>query len=629
MKRIILSFILIAIAIGVRAKLVDYRHLMSSTPLGNDRITAIAKDPLGFIWLATPSALVRFDGHAFTEITEPSVAALFDSHRTILQLTAESPDCLWLCTTNGLWLYNLRSHQLSAEKWLENSRINSMLDRGNHLILNTSHGVVRRNKADGKLSTLFAHPDRQLSSMAIDRQGRLWLADDNALMLLRGGSKLKADTVLRLKDAHNVVIDSLGALWLWNREQLFTADITSAGKIANLRHHNIEVTAVKPVSRTEVIFCTRGRGNSIACRDAEGQLVVKEQILPTLQYDDLSSTTNAYFTDDLHNVWFGTRSGLFMLPRGHENRFLNISNSISNPTSLSHNTVSAIHVTSEGTLWVGTAYGLNRLTPSKDGFDVRRFIDERPEINHTKDNKIQQIAADRSGLLWLGTKGSVKFYNPSTNRYIARPEITDRLKGCDFVRALLRDSRGNMWIGFQTGGLHLFDTSGQLRRINLPSSPTWDHCTCIAEDSRSRIWAGSTGHGLLRVTLSDGRITLRNYRIPTSHDRDADVQSLFIDRYGNLWVGTNFGLYKYNEEKDSFISMPLAAADDNVSIPASSATTPATFGLHPRAACINTTYPRPEATSFSSTTACSPVPASCSLLPSTPKATFTLAVSTV
>lgn len=579
MKKYLVSLLLfITCHTAIANRLIDYRNWMSENLLEDNTITAITKDSKGFIWIATPSALVKFDGYLYSKVGKEELVKLFDDKSNIYQLSFQSPDILWICSNAGLFSYNIRTHHFEQIEQLEGLRINSMMIEGNVLYLNTARGVMRYFPENGKLDVLYPLKKQGIASVAIDMNGHCWVSTNKFLLRLPPLSTLgeafdknevvNADTMKTYSTNHRILIDSLNTIWIWDREKLTTAKISDAGQLENVESQNIEITAIHSLSNNNVIFCKRGQGNEIIYRDKNGNKTGSEKVFATLQYDDLANTTNVFYVDELENVWIGTRSGLFMLPLGRRNNMHTATNDINNPGTLSHNTVSSIFIDKDNTIWIGTAYGLNKLQHKGTGYVVEQFIDNRATINHVQDNKIEQIIVDSKGIMWLGTKRNLKFYNPVTRTYISKPTVEKALEGNNFVRALHKDRNDKIWIGYQTGGLFVFDEQKNVLEQVNSGGVNWDNCTAIQEDGRNAIWTSSKVNGILKVVFDgeERKYQTKQYQILDQTQLPISVNCLYIDKYGNIWAGTEAGLYKFSEEKDNFIAMSVNDSNENIHI---------------------------------------------------------------
>lgn len=573
-----LLLLLVICGIANAGKLIDYRTMLSRDLLEDNTIVALTKDNKGFVWIATPAALARFDGSSYSIINKEGLIKLFDGKNSIYQLSFQTPDILWICSNIGLFSYNIRTHQLEQIEELAGLRVNSMIIEKNILYLNTVRGIMQYFPEEKKLNILYALKTRGSTSLAVDINGYCWFATDRHLLRLPGFAALKkafdkketikADTLLTYTTNQRILIDSLNIIWIWDKERLTTAKISGSGTLENIKHQNIEITAIHLLANNNLILCKRGQGNEILYRDKNGNNIQTEKFLATLQYDDLTNTTNVFYVDELENIWIGTRDGLFMLPFGRRNKIHTLANDINNHSTLSHNTVSSIFVDDKNNIWVGTAYGLNKLQHEGSGYSIKKYIDNRPTINHVQDNKIEQITIDSKGIMWLGTKRNLKFYNPATDTYISKPNIEKALAGNNFVKALHRDRNNKVWVGYQSGGLYVVDeVKNSVKRIDFQSI-NWDNCTSIQEDIKNVIWASSKVNGILKIEFDneEQKFKTRQYQILNQIQSTIPVNCLYIDNYSNIWAGTESGLYKFSEEKDGFIAMEIDDSGRNINI---------------------------------------------------------------
>ena len=130
----------------------------------------------------------------------------------------------------------------------------------------------------------------------------------------------------------------------------------------------------------------------------------------------------------------------------------------------------------------------------------------------------------------------------------------------EVVTALAQDRAGFVWIGSRHG-LYLYD-GYELREFkNDPSDPSSisDHAIrTIFEDRKGRLWIGTNAGGLER--LDRARWTFEHFRHsgdPTSLSHDS-VYEIAEGRDGALWVATQQGLNRFDPESRRFERVPIA-----------------------------------------------------------------------
>ena len=187
----------------------------------------------------------------------------------------------------------------------------------------------------------------------------------------------------------------------------------------------------------------------------------------------------------------------------------------------SQNQVKSILQTSDGTLWVGTVTGLNRMLPGQDRFQRVAGIT----------STVRVLRQTPDGVLWIGTigQGVFTFDHGKLMQSTAPTELPSNT-----VLNFFEDNEGNFWIGTQTGMVRL--TRAQVTIVPLPRASDSDFET-IYGDSDGSFWIGSTK--LFR--MKDGALT--EQELPGM--RGIHVRNIFRDSSGNLWVGTDGnGIYR-------------------------------------------------------------------------------------
>ncbi len=284
------------------------------------------------------------------------------------------------------------------------------------------------------------------------------------------------------------------------------------------------------------------------------------------------SSVNAILQDSRGFIWFGTEDGL--------NRYDGYTFKIYKPDPDSLNGISDRWITSivedeEGYLWIGTRQGgLNRFDPRLETFTHYLHNDSDPAS--LNDNHINALFIDSAHKLWIGSMQGVDLFDKTQNNFkhfLATPSEPD--KNSDIrITVIFQDRGGEYWAGTAGGGLKNFDpqTNKVETYYNNPDNPgtiSSDYVTAIIEDSHSILWVG-TRNGLNRFDKSTGHFdrfvqTPANVEDPLTEDTAPSVSvttdepdksissnsvtALKIDSVGNLWVGADKGLNRYEPGK--------------------------------------------------------------------------------
>jgi len=328
----------------------------------------------------------------------------------------------------------------------------------------------------------------------------------------------------------------------------------------------------------------------------ENGVMVPPSLLPHLAHADV----RAFAEDRAGTLWIGTRSGLISIDPA--------TNAPADRSRTLHDDrIQALSVDAAGVLWVGTAAGLERFDGTnfqRVGLDgdadvsITAILAEsdgtvwvgtgkgalyRQVNDHFVmaiapghfGSEIKAIMRDRHRQLWIGVQGG-GLLRESAGDFSSFAH--NRFSESDAL-ALLEDPEGNLWVG----------TGNGLWRLHEPKFPTWGEAEglpgrvawTIAPRGRGGLWIGSDG-GLsifsegrflnlpapkgfeklrVRSVLEDGGDVLVGtqgagmYHLDSSTLKIAPridgilgrgVYALCKDRLGQVWVGTDEGLFIIN-----------------------------------------------------------------------------------
>lgn len=257
-------------------------------------------------------------------------------------------------------------------------------------------------------------------------------------------------------------------------------------------------------------------------------------------------------------IWLGTYRGVsrFNLDTG---TFTNWAKEVGNPNSLSNDVVTAIVRDRDGTLWVGTLEGLNRLDPATG--HVERTLRTRG-IPGLPDETIRALHIDERGYLWIGSYGGLAVLDPQRDRI--RSVLTEEELPAAAVMSIQPDpEEERLWLGVWGTGLVRYDIPAEFRDGEEPAGgpalelfPLGDDRVYTVLPGPDRyVFAGSWGGGLYRVDRVTGEVDGFRHEpsqlYSLSHDT---VYSLAFDDSGALWIGTNGGgVNRLSENKRNYL----------------------------------------------------------------------------
>lgn len=202
---------------------------------------------------------------------------------------------------------------------------------------------------------------------------------------------------------------------------------------------------------------------------------------------------------------------------------------------LSQDTALSLCEDREGTLWVGTdGGGLNRVK-------LNPFAVAEPWRGYV----VQSIAKDGNGGLWFGFNGGgAVYWQDETIREFGAPDglLGSGENGAPNFSTVLVDRQQRVWVGTRDYGLYQFEAG----RFQLVPEPRLigRNIAALFEDSHGDLWVG-TETGLARWDGNTWRWLTRQDGLTANH-----ITALAEDRQGRLWIGTErAGLNQWHEGK--------------------------------------------------------------------------------
>ena len=486
--------------------------------LPNHSIDWIARSPDGYLWLGTEGGLVRFDGIRFTAFNRNTTSALegTDFYPTI-PLLVDRKGVLWISTSNGLVQY--------------------------------ANGELRRT----------ATPQGQppISRMVEDHSGNFWAWEqdiDGQLYEMRNGRLVQPAAGSGLP-AHvgAVAADSSGDIWIatLDRGLLRVRD----GRAISVWKGGALAGGVN------TLFVSRDGTLWVGTQQGFGRLADGHLKFHKLGGGGLAGYVSAFAQDSAGDVWLGT-VGMGVL-RWHGGRLERFGQS----DGLSRDQVTSLLIDDEGSIWVGTRGGLDRLrrgaiatfTPHNGGppftnpgallWDRNsRFVvggataglaAGRPDawvlLPGATSQKVWTLAHGREGI-WVGGDSSLTLYRDYIVRRTYR--LRDRLSG-KWVLAIAEDSLARLWVATDQGLFRL--SGGSVRAFTLKDGLPHSYVRALLVDRHGAVWAG-TNAGLAQVEgdsihswrPADGLSGPLVFTIRETHD-------------GSIWVGTSGGLTRLRD----------------------------------------------------------------------------------
>jgi signal transduction histidine kinase/ligand-binding sensor domain-containing protein len=506
----------------------------------NDRmINTIVEDPGGSLWIGTTlGGLNRYSrlGGQFTHLMHDPNNPDSLGGNSIRTLQVDQKGMLWIGSDGGLDVYDpqggvflshFRNHPGDASSLLHNGVNDILQDHSGVMWIATEAGLSFLDQSTGSFIH-FTHDakdpasliGKNVNNLLEDHNGDLWLGTEKGLERLdrlaltfeHFTSDPKVQGSLSSSSVEAILEDNTGNLWVGTNDGLNLLD--------------------------------RQSGYFIVYRPKTGDATSLSNSIILSLYEDQEGI-----------IWIGTfGGGVNKLDRGR-NKFPILQYDPSNPKNISS---FGLIEDRTGQLWF-TMYGegLLRLNRETGDYTLYRQDPYNPD-NSLLDNFVWTVSESRDGTIWIGSARGLNAFNPITGKfthYVNNEEKTDDPNSLNghTVGFTLEDSQGLLWIGMPTGLDCLDRTTGLFTHYkHIPEDPTslsHPNVSYIFESQAGEIWLGMYESGLSRLDQKTGQFT--HYRHdpedPKSISNDS-VLMIMQDRNGVMWLGTNEGLNRFDAQ---------------------------------------------------------------------------------
>lgn len=521
----------------------EFEEISTAQGLSQNTVLCMLQDRDGFLWIGTGGGLNKYDGYKFTILKKNPGDKNSLSNNTITTILEDKSGILWIGTFGGglnrldkeTLQFTHYKHDGSNRNSLSDNYVTAAIEaRDGMLWIGTRKGLNRLNPETGQFihyeynpSAINGLSDDHILALCQDRSGDIWIGTE------KGGLNrlnLKTGTFIHYK---HIPADP-----------------------ASLSHNYVR--AIIEDRKGNLWIGTRSSG--LNCFNPMGNRFVRFRYSRTNPQHLSSNDVLSLMEDRKGNIWVGTLKGGFSILNPETREFKRYNSDVRKPGTLSDNTILSIYEDRTGIIFLGTVLGgISKVNVWKRKF---KHIKKDPlNSNSLINNIIWSICQDSSGYLWIGTQGGLDRLDRKSNKYrhyIHRPNDPDSLSS-NIVQCILEDSKGNLWIGTQGGGLNRWEKNRDIfkhYRHNPADRDSIGHNTVstIYEDRNGRLWLGLYGGGLNLMSGNKKKNGFIHFtRVP---DNPASLSSNFVsalaeDDRGNLWIGTQEGLNRW--EKDNHL----------------------------------------------------------------------------
>ena len=522
-----------------------YRNYYVEDGLSHNSVWAVMQDRQGYIWFGTNDGLDRFDGVNFRVFRYHPDNPSSIGHNFIHCLKETLRGKFLVGTKGGLYLYNRDNETFShvvlnteirekdqtsihciiedrqgdvwigcygdgvyclsgmdmkvkkhyAAKNLPSVFVNSLCcDLSDNIWIGTErNGLYQLNSHTGKVSQVRT-PANSISSLFCDKNNNLWIGSD-AQGLYKYSIRGNSYECIEPKDSH-IKMNNIKSIISYNAQEIMMSTESGAIRV------NIETNEIKTLGEGKTYDNNTDRSIFSICKDNEGGL------------------------------WFGKYFTGVTYWSPYANRFSYYPCSIS--ANLQPSIVLGFAEDANGDVWIATRDNGILCIDSQS-----RTL--RTEKNAFANHHVQAVAS-YDGKLWLSiyNKGVVQF-DPVSQRIIASYNIDSGLAS-NICTSIHRCDNGTICFGTDNGVNLLRDGV-----ITTVESTLKHPVKAVIEDYEGHLWLACHKYGVVRLGKDGSYKCFTHRHGDKSSIMSNNVNTIFQDTKGILWVGTEgFGLGMFN-----------------------------------------------------------------------------------
>ncbi len=547
---------------------INFENLTIEDGLSSNFITAIFQDSRGYIWIGTDDGLNQYNGNYIVEYNYgDGLASTY-----INAICEDSYGNIWVGTKGGLSIINSKTEEIKNIKY-DNSKSSIShynvttiyKDSKNIMWVGTEKGL---NKYDDESKTFIKYYDEYSGGVLTDSYITDIKEIKDEYMVI--GSKcgvsivdMQNDMILKSSFEpeqydyiYNIEVDNNGDIWFATKNGIHKYDYESD----TLNAFTIDIDE-EIYSHINYILCDEN--NNLWFASSNGVIKYNEENELTVLYKADKQFINSLSSDNIHCfledsnglLWIGTDNGISKL--NVTQQINNKINLILKENGIEETSFNSIIEDSDGDLWIGTKYhGLINILVDEE--KLIRYIYDEDDINTISSNTVKYITEFKTGEITVVTDKGIDLINKHENKIIH--EYVEELNNDSYlgIEKIIIDNNEYYWMATNKGIVRLDPNKGEIKTYKREFEEYGLEDIKIVDIFQDKydeniLWlAGGEYTGLIKFHKTNGII--KNYINSSlenciSYDVINCIQS---DDNGNLWIGTNSGLNKFNIETEEF-----------------------------------------------------------------------------
>jgi ligand-binding sensor domain-containing protein len=575
-KCILFCFLFCAFLAQAQYQRIGFERYNNEDGLALNSVNAITQDKAGYIWIAAPNnGISRFDGYRFQVFKNKPADSFSLRHNGVTFTFADSDGLLWVCTSDGLQLFNAAksrfesiSQHYGIPAIVDSLNIMQVRETANgHLwFVSENQGVFLFKKQEKQIRHFFAEPEfaKSVISATPLQNGHLLVLTNSCFFEVQENGTRQipfADSALQnavRPFCHSVMQDKQGQIWLITYNKgVYVLQVEN--NVAVIKQHFVAGTGEMDLPTNQIVFVhadahdniwisTRGEGICVLQKNAKSFLHLKHDLTDanTLSGDYVQ----CFFEDKQNIIWLGTvGAGLSKFdPTSY--KFTTYKKKTNSENAIVGNDIATIYALSKDSLLIGTRSNGFSLWDMKTKLFTNYFnIASMP--NSLSSNSVYGFYKDKRGQIWVATFLGLCTFDAKASpanafkRYLNGTKIQQQ--NLFFINPLQDDT--HLLVG-GIGGLTVFNTQTLSWEKLIDKNDAQNNnrmiARCCLQDG-NKIWIGLDGKSLACYDLAAQKLTQQMLQFELT--KIQTIRSITGDNNGtHLWLATDRGLAYFNKQ---------------------------------------------------------------------------------
>lgn len=589
-------------------------------------IKTILPDSKTFLWFGCNQGLIRFDGSNYIRFV-PGGGSKTISSTNITALYEDEKGYIWVGTADkGLFRYSYTTDDFIQIKNTEGFSVSSVQSFGNNLLVTANKQVFVFSTDKNELKLLQGTEQLKKNNITVVKCVADNLAKELVWLLSSDGLYKCKDGVLSKAHNYPYSVDELG-------NALKTLSISGDVKIYTATK-NIGLVEFSPVTSTTTVypFSTKEDkaysnnnadaliwlgDNQLLLSTKEGGLAIFNSVQKTFSFfnqdnfpesDIFNFQATAFNSNKIHLVFATQSKGIWVYNMTDAGRFTSVR------VASTHNKIpgtlyarSILPLPEKNTIYIGSFYGdglyeyntasgkaqsfpfiknkpaaqtliINHIYKDKSGliwlashenglliFDTDKKMiipaaEKFPALSAVTGKKIYCIYEDKNQSLYIGTGGDglviVNRVRTEVKKYLHNEKWANSiLSDSIFAEKFFEDTKGDVWVStirgisvFQPSASQFYNFTNEPGKVNSIPRAFW---YAVEQDNAGNIFIG-TNEGLYKIKSGEKSLTNAKHYSDNDGLLHNNVYSIIKDNQGLLWITCRNGISCFNPADETF-----------------------------------------------------------------------------